>query len=149
MNDVTPTDENLRDEHLASKKSLALARERAREAKRPKRPEDRHKYTNVARLKKMATEIMATYQCTAIDAIADLAMMDADVWQKSPALAQIKLSAARLLAYPDGQKESESPLGDMLKQLDGEFKANAPRIKNVRERVITFDSEPRVIAEQS
>jgi hypothetical protein len=134
------------------KKLTALEKSRLREAKRAPRgprPGDRHKYTNLAKLKKAIAQRMVEFQEDGLDAIWDLATMDEALWAKNSMLGQLKFQAARLLAFPDGVSAAPGDsLDATLRQLDAEFKQAAPRIKTVRERIVTFEGGERVIEGQ-
>src|SRR5271156_2336790 len=83
---------------------------------------------------------MAAYRVDALRAIYDLAMMDVG---EGPAKNQVKLMAAKMLAFPDGQMPAtDAGIGDVLRSLNDRYHKDAPRIKSVRERVVTFEEQP-------
>lgn len=86
---------------------------------------------------------MALYRSDALDALHDLATMPVD---KNSAQNQVKLLAATRLAGPQGEQSSVGDIDLTLRQLNEDYHRAAPRIKSVRERVITFDNEPREIS---
>jgi hypothetical protein len=96
--------------------------------------------------KKSVMKRMELYRCDAIDALHDMAMMPlAELNEKS---LPWKFEAARFLAsglQSDG-KNVTSEFDSVLRQLDKNYKKNAPRIKELRERSIVFESdEPKAI----
>lgn len=113
---------------------------------------DKRKYDNSAytgepegMLKKLALQRMAAYQIDALDAIHELATMEIS---NNSAQNQVKLAAARLLANIDEQPKAPQDGGieGTLRQLNDAYHKDAPRIRSIRERVVTFESvEPRVI----
>lgn len=94
---------------------------------------------------RLAAQRMAEYKIDALDAIHDLAMMTIN--DANSAQNQVKLAAAKVLAFPDGVPGTtqENGIEVMLKSLNDKYHKDAPRIKSVRERVVTFETEPRVI----
>jgi len=93
---------------------------------------------------KVAVELrMAAYKERAIDAIFELATMAPS---DNPLLMQVKLAAAAKLAGPlpgDAQAGSlagkQTELDPFLKELSDAFKAQRPRLLEVRERVAVFE----------
>ena len=100
-------------------------------SKRKARPEDRHKNTNLARLKKAVASRMVMYQEDALDAVYYLATMDESIWKENSMLAQVKLQAARILAFPEGSTPGNpgDGLAAMLQKLNSEYHSAAPRIR--------------------
>ncbi len=97
-------------------------------------------------LTKLALQKMAAYQIDALDAIHDLAMMPIST---NSAQNQVKFVAAKLLAFREAdQAPSDGGLEGTLRALNDAYHKDAPRIRSVRERVVTFESEPRVIEQQ-
>lgn len=100
----------------------------------------------------MAIELrMEYYRDYAIEAIFDLAMMPPS---KSTLTNSIKLQAARLLAGPlpgdrVSEKVGDAPLAveDVLQKLNESFHKNAPRIREVRERVMVLEDAKTLPAE--
>jgi len=95
-------------------------------------------------LKKLSVELMAMYQIDGLDAIRALAKMDiCDNFQQN----QVKLAAAKLLAFPGGaptQAKDEGSLAGVLSELNDQYHKSAPRIRQIRERVVTYD-EPAAL----
>lgn len=83
------------------------------------------------------------YGCDALDAVHDLACMKTtDNW----GMMQVKVQAAKFLIELSRQGVTGAPGNDsILATLNDSYRANAPRIKSVRERVIEFDTEPSAI----
>lgn len=143
MNDAVeiPPNDQLPPKHvLEAELEKRRARDRRWEKKRPVRP-DRHKGRSVAKLQKMMITNMTKYKVDALDALHELAMMDESKWEKNSQLAHVKMLAARMLAFPDNDQAPQTNFGDTLRQLNDEYHKVAPRIKSVRERVITFEDE--------
>lgn len=97
------------------------------------------------KFKAMKAKKLELYSVDGLDALHDLAMMPIT---PNPLLNQIKYMAASRLAGP--AQEQQAPISEVdgtLRRLNEQFHRSAPRIKSVRERVITFDSppEPRLI----
>lgn len=91
------------------------------------------------KFKALKAKRVELYSSDALDALHDLAMMPIT---PNPLLNQIKYMAASRLAGP--QQEAQAPLSEVdgtLRQLNDAFHKAAPRIKTVRERVITFENE--------
>lgn len=90
-------------------------------------------------LKLLTVELMAMYQIDGLDAIRALATMEiSDNFQQN----QVKLTAAKLLAFPNGQQESgggDDTLAGTLKQLNDDYHKSAPRIRTIRERVVEYE----------
>lgn len=89
------------------------------------------------------------YQEPALQAIYELAVMPVSA---NPNLMNIKMAAARLLVGPmpweqgQGQPVGDNP-GSLLASLNEAYHTHAVRIKNIRERTITFsdDKDDKVI----
>lgn len=97
-----------------------------------------------AQLEERIAHRMLLYKCDALDAVWHLATMK--IHGKTPAYLQIKYAAAKLLLGPE--QEAARPMddtNDMLKRLNDAYHQKAPRIKSVRERVVTFESEPEAL----
>lgn len=92
---------------------------------------------------------MQIYQCVGLDALRDLA--DMPLSTTNAMLMQVKLLAARTLAQVNGSglEETQRPLDNLLKDMSADYHKHAPRIKEVRERIVTYEqgaaAEPRVI----
>ena len=84
------------------------------------------------------------YQSDALDALHDLATMPVS---SNSGLNQTKLLAASRLVGPQETQQGVSDLDSTLAALNDEYHKAAPRIKSVRERIITFETEPKVIAQ--
>ncbi len=95
-------------------------------------------------LRKLALQKMLEYRVDALDAIYDLATMPIT---ENSAQNQVKLAAAKLLAaIEDAPKTVENGgINSMLDTLNDAYHKAAPRIRSVRERVVTFETEPRTI----
>lgn len=81
---------------------------------------------------------MEFYKCAALDALYDLAMMP---MPDNSAMAQVKFMAASRLAGPlEGVEDrGKGPTFDsVLSDLNKRFHENAPRIREVRERIVTY-----------
>lgn len=91
-------------------------------------------------LQRLALRRMVEYRVDALDAIFDLATMPIS---DNSAQNQVKLAAARLLAAIDGAPKSpeDGGLEGMLRNLNEAYHKDAPRIRSVRERIVTFESE--------
>lgn len=82
---------------------------------------------------------MEFYKCAALDALYDLATMP---MPDNSAMAQVKFMAASRLAGPvDGVPDrGTGPTFDsVLSDLNKRFHDNAPKIRSIRERTVTFD----------
>jgi len=86
---------------------------------------------------------MELYRMDAIDALRDLAMMPIS---ENALLNQVKYMAACRLAGPQQETPlAPSEIDTTLRELNNAYHSAAPRIKSVRERVITFEQEPALI----
>lgn len=114
-------------------------------------PQARFKGKSQVDVLAMAIELrMEYYRDGAIEAIFDLAMMPPS---KNTLTNSIKLQAARLLAGPLPGDRIPEKIGDVppavedvLKRLNESFHKNAPRIREVRERTVSFEEDPKVIS---
>jgi hypothetical protein len=94
------------------------------------------------RLEELVQDRMARYQRDALDALYDLAMMPIS---ENSMQNQVKLTAAAKLAgtllTPDNSGRDHE-LGKLLVELNESYQANAPRIRAIRERIVTFEQDP-------
>lgn len=85
---------------------------------------------------------MEYYRCGALDALWDLANMP---MSPNSSMMQIKYLAANRLAGPAPTTGEVSPRGagatDILAELNERFHSQAPKIREVRERITTFETE--------
>lgn len=84
------------------------------------------------------------YRQDALEALQDLAMMPLS---ENSSQNQVKyMAATRLLGGDKAQDAPPAPIagptGDVMAQLRDAYRATAPRIREVRERIITFDEAP-------
>jgi len=93
---------------------------------------------------KQAIELrMELYKSDAIDALHDLAMMPLE--GANSATLQVKYLAACRLAGPapePGTGRPDNAIAGVLAELDERYKQQAPRIREIRERVVVMDNAP-------
>lgn len=83
------------------------------------------------------------YRADALAALHDLATMSHD---GNAGLAQVKLLAAQRLAGSAGELGAGSDLEQTLRHLNSEYEKTAPRIREIRQTVVTLETEPRVVS---
>lgn len=99
--------------------------------------------TTMARFAAEVSRRRTLYQSDALDALHDLATMPVS---GHPATLQAKFLAASRLAGPAEERTSAAvDLDQTLSALNDEYHKAAPRIREIRERVITFDEPEKVI----
>jgi hypothetical protein len=103
-------------------------------------------WTGEERLTRAIELRMEFYRCTALDAMYDLAMMPLG---ENSSLMQVKFMAASRLIGPAPDGVGGAPAGDfdsVLASLNEKYHKTAPRIKSVRERVVTFEDQPPALS---
>jgi hypothetical protein len=104
---------------------------------------NRMKGYSEAQLAKLVVRRMAEYRIDALEAIYNIATMPIS---DNSAQNQVKLMAAKVLAFPEGlQAPTDGGLRGVLDAMNQAYHKDAPRIRSVRERIVTFESEPAVI----
>lgn len=88
------------------------------------------------------TARLAFYRADALDALHDLATMRHD---GNAGLAQVKLLAAQRLSGPVDGLGGGGDLEQTLRHLNSEYEKTAPRIREIRQTVVTLETEPRII----
>jgi hypothetical protein len=83
----------------------------------------------------------ALYRSEALDALHQLASLEVTA-ETNSALAQVKLLAAQKLYQEVGPAENPNEVEATLRVLNQRFQEAAPRIKQIRERIIQFDGAP-------
>jgi hypothetical protein len=79
------------------------------------------------------------YRAEALEALHDLASLPVDA-ETNSALAQVKLIAAQRLYQETGQTDNPNDMESTLRVLNQRFQEAAPRIKQIRERIIQFEN---------
>jgi hypothetical protein len=141
VEDVRPTDITaaVEDEKDAHKRM----RDTRRGDRHLPRPGDRHKGRSETQLAKLVVRRMAEYKVDALEAIYLIATMPIS---DNSAQNQVKLMAAKVLAFPEGpQAPIDGGIRGALDALNDAYHKDAPRIKSVRERIVTFETEPLAI----
>jgi hypothetical protein len=83
---------------------------------------------------------MKLYRRDALDVLHDLAMMPRS---DNSANNHLKyLAACKLVGNLEAPEATNNALPDFLKKLNDDYRKNAPRIKEVRERTVTFEDAP-------
>jgi hypothetical protein len=98
---------------------------------------------------KLILKRMALFKCDALDALEDLATMPIN---EDSALMKVKyLAACWLTGKPaeDGPPQEHGGLEATLRRLDEDYHKQAPRIKSIRERIVTFEESPIAIDSSS
>ena len=94
-------------------------------------------------LEEAVSRRMIHYQSDALDALHALAMMPIS---ENSMQNQVKLAAASKLAVallaPNPTGGADADLQVFLRDLDKQYRATAPRIKSIRERIIAFEHDP-------
>lgn len=86
---------------------------------------------------------LSLYQADGLDALHQIATMPLS---DNSAQNQVKLAAAaRLAGNRDTADAGPSDLAQTLEILNREYQENAPKIKSIRERIVTFESEPKLV----
>ena len=108
------------------------------------------KGSSEARLKQAIEIRMEFYKSNALEALYDLAMMD--IKGANSATLQVKYLAACRLAGPapePGNLPRDNPIQGVLDELNQRYHAQAPKIREIRERVLVMDNGPQVIADSA
>lgn len=103
--------------------------------------DDKYMRASLTAIENEITRKTAIYRSEAQDEIYKLATMPIS---ENSAQNQVKLMAA-LKLYESGKIEMGGEISGVLAALNDSYHQNAPRIRSVRERVIEFENEPKVI----
>lgn len=98
------------------------------------------KGSSEARLQQAIEIRMEFYKSNALEALFDLAMMD--IKGANSATLQVKYLAACRLAGPAqeaGTGRTDNPIEGVLATLNEQYHANATKIREIRERTVTFE----------
>jgi hypothetical protein len=101
------------------------------------------------RLRLAAEERMAQYQCDALDALHDLAVMEIG---ENSMMAQVKyLAACKLAGNLTGSQErgfrSDPEISATLRELNELYHKHARRVKAIREREINFEDGETIVTQ--
>ncbi len=88
---------------------------------------------------------MSHYRADGLEALHELATMDHG---DNAGLAQVRLMAASRLSGPAGEFGQASDLQQTLAHLNAEYQRTAPRIREIRQTVVTLETEPRLVSDQ-